>query len=430
MPIQEIENQHSEEVEEIITAVPSWILRWGLTVFFMVLIALLLFSALIKMPDTLSGKLKIESVSRPEEIIAHSQGKLTALFVNENSMVDSGTVLGYIESNARPEQVIEIGQVTDQIQMLASSDQLEEISSVSLSSSQHLGELQSSFLIFSQSFIEFRSFLENGFYAQKRRSIQQEMMDLELQKGRLKNQMIIYRQDFAIAEKEFEANKKLLEGKVISPMEYKREESKFINKKIPLENIQSSLLGNSSSKNLKEQEIKELDNQVMMHKAGFLAKVNQFKSEIDNWKLGHVLTAGSKGKVVFNHFIREGDFIESNKPLFYITKGATGKFEGEMMLSQYALGKVRVGQEVVIRLNAFPYQEYGVLKGKITYLSELAIADSLYIARVSFSNEGKTSYQKDLKLKNGLLADAEIVTQKRSLLTKLFSNVYSMFKNE
>lgn len=37
---------------------------------------------------------------------------------------------------------------------------------------------------------------------------------------------------------------------------------------------------------------------------------------------------------------------------------------------------------------------------------------------------------KHLEFRNGLLADAEIITQKRSLITKLFENVYAMFKND
>jgi multidrug efflux pump subunit AcrA (membrane-fusion protein) len=101
-----------------------------------------------------------------------------------------------------------------------------------------------------------------------------------------------------------------------------------------------------------------------------------------------------------------------------------------MQIGQYALGKVKEGQDVIIRLNAFPYQEYGVIKGKISYLSNQTIADSIYIAKVKFENEGKTNYNKQLHLKNGFLAEAEIVTQKRSLLSKLFSTLYAMFKDE
>ena len=406
------EPHYSEEVQEIITDTPPWLLRWGLTVFFLVMIGLVLFSALIKMPDKVTGKLKIESTKPPEEIIAHTPGKLTQLFVRENSLVDSGAVLGYIESNARPEQVLQISDVTDRIQQLASKNQLESVNNIVIATPAHLGELQGSFLTFAQSFTEFKSFLRQGYYNQKRFAISKEINDLVLQKQRLISQKRIYEQDLDIATKEFEANKKLLDGKVISPLEFKREESKFLNKKIPLENIQSSLIGNQTSQNLKQQELKDLANQIALQKAVFLAKVNQFKSEIDGWKFNHVLQARTKGKVVFNRFIKQGDFIEPNKVLFYVSDRDVGSFVGEMAIGQYALGKIREGQNVVIRLDAFPYREYGVLKGKIDYLSNQTVSDSIYVARVLFENNAQTSYHKNLKLKNGLTANAEILPRR------------------
>nr|MBC7611725.1 HlyD family efflux transporter periplasmic adaptor subunit [Pseudopedobacter sp.] len=421
---------HSEEVEEIITDTPPWILRWGLTVFFGVLIGIVICAAFIRMPDKINGKLRIESTNQPEEIIPHSSGKLTALFVKENTLVDSGAILGYIESNAHPKQVLDMSLAISHLQQLVVSNELDRINHVYLINPEHLGELQSSYLTFSQSLNEFKSFLSNGFYEQKKISIQEEISDLKLQRTRLSNQQRIYEQDLAIAKRDFDANKKLLDGKVISISEFKKAESSFINKKIPLENVASSYLQNNMSQNAKQAELKDLDNQVKIQKENFLAKVNQFKSELDNWRHEHILEAKSSGKVVFNRFIRQGDFVEVNKPLFYIKTKNAGTFEGEMRIGQYALGKVKEGQNVIIRLSAFPYQEYGVLKGKISYLSNQTINDSIYIARVTFLDSGKTSYHKNLNLKNGLLADAEIITQKRSLLTKLFNSVYTMFKNE
>ena len=122
--------------------------------------------------------------------------------------------------------------------------------------------------------------------------------------------------------------------------------------------------------------------------------------------------------------------IKANKPLFYISSKDEDKYVGEMQIGQFALGKVSEGQTVIIRLKAFPYQEYGVLKGKITYLSQQNTSkDSSYMARVAFDNGKLSSYSKELNLKNGLIADAEIITKHRSLLGKLFSSLVSLFKN-
>lgn len=430
MPILSDETQYSEDVQEIISDVPNWLLRWGLTVFFIIIVVLITFSAFIKMPDKVSGKLKIESSKRPEEIVPHLEGKLVKLFIKENSLIDSGELLGYLESNAKAEEIIEMSKHIDKLQEKAIEGKLDQLINFNLNASEHLGELQGSFLIFSESLNNFRSFLNYGVYFQKKLMINNEIIDLNLQKKRMLNQNQIYQQDYEISEKEFQAYQKLLAGKVISPLEFKREESKYLNKKIPLENIASSLLSNGITLNLKQQELIELDSQIDLERANFLAKINQFKSEIDNWKMGHLLIARTNGKVVFNQFIREGDWIKANKPLFYISSKDEDKYVGEMQIGQFALGKVSEGQTVIIRLKAFPYQEYGVLKGKITYLSQQnTFKDSSYMARVAFDNGKLSSYSKELNLKNGLIADAEIITKHRSLLGKLFSSLVLLFKN-
>ena len=61
---------NSEEVQEIITSVPSWIVRWGITVIFLVLSCIILLSALIEYPDVIRTNLKVNSTNAPKAVIA------------------------------------------------------------------------------------------------------------------------------------------------------------------------------------------------------------------------------------------------------------------------------------------------------------------------------------------------------------------------
>lgn len=89
--------RHSDEVNEIITRVPSWILRWGLTVFLVVLIGVVGFSALIDYPDIIKTTLKIKT-SRPNTTInCNTAGRITKVFVSPGDKVRSGQILAYIK---------------------------------------------------------------------------------------------------------------------------------------------------------------------------------------------------------------------------------------------------------------------------------------------------------------------------------------------
>jgi len=43
--------RHSDEMQDIIAVPPSWILRWGVTLFIGVLVLIVALSAIIKYPD-------------------------------------------------------------------------------------------------------------------------------------------------------------------------------------------------------------------------------------------------------------------------------------------------------------------------------------------------------------------------------------------
>lgn len=92
-------------------------------------------------------------------------------------------------------------------------------------------------------------------------------------------------------------------------------------------------------------------------------------------------------------------------------------------MGQSGMGKVQLGQKVIVRLDAFPYQEHGYLKGRIEYLSDFTSGDTSYLAKVSFPEGLVTTHKKQLLLKDGLVANAEIVAKERTLIARLFNSL-------
>jgi len=94
------ESRHSEDMQDVISAVPSWLLRWGITLFFGILVLIVGLSALIKYPDIVNAQLKIDSQNAPKPIVSKISGKLTKLLITENETVKAGQPLAYLESTA------------------------------------------------------------------------------------------------------------------------------------------------------------------------------------------------------------------------------------------------------------------------------------------------------------------------------------------
>ena len=60
----------SEEVQELLTRVPHWLIRWGSVVVLTILVMLLLISWIVKYPDIVNSDIVITTNVPPQKLIA------------------------------------------------------------------------------------------------------------------------------------------------------------------------------------------------------------------------------------------------------------------------------------------------------------------------------------------------------------------------
>ena len=89
----------SDQVQEIISQVPHGLVRWGITVIFLVMLALLAASWFIKYPDILVAEVVITSDPAPVTLVTRVPGRIT-LLKRDKEKCEAGEVIGYIQSNA------------------------------------------------------------------------------------------------------------------------------------------------------------------------------------------------------------------------------------------------------------------------------------------------------------------------------------------
>jgi multidrug resistance efflux pump len=85
--------RHTEELEEIITKIPSWIIRWGITLFFCVLLIAVAISVLIRYPDRVKVPFKLQGGVRISTVTADRPGKIFKVFVKQGQVVKKGEEL-------------------------------------------------------------------------------------------------------------------------------------------------------------------------------------------------------------------------------------------------------------------------------------------------------------------------------------------------
>ena len=142
---------------------------------------------------------------------------------------------------------------------------------------------------------------------------------------------------------------------------------------------------------------------------------------ITEWEKSFLLVSPTDGKVAFLQLWKKNQHVEAKENMFVVVP--TGPVEpiGKALLPMNGSGKVNVGQRVIIRLPAFPEQEFGFIDGKITSISPVPDSENRYVVEVSLPNGLKTNYGKELPLVKIMTGTATIVTKERSLLERLLN---------
>ena len=92
------------------------------------------------------------------------------------------------------------------------------------------------------------------------------------------------------------------------------------------------------------------------------------------------------------------------------------------------------GEKVLIKLNNYRFQKYGIIEGKVQNISLIPNDKGNYYVDVVLPKGLKTSYNKTLKFDKELRGNAEIVTQDLRLIERFFYQIRKLLgikvKNE
>lgn len=418
---QEINYQeiNSEEVQEIITAIPKWIVRWGITLILAVLGTIIFLSALIQYPDVVRVNLKVNSLNSPKQVLAKKSGKLIKLLVKDGQIVKENQLLAFFETTANPKDVLILALTLKKIKanLLMKNETF-----LDLPIGLNLGELQTNYQNFYLQLLQYQSTQKDGYYLSRMAFLENDLNNIKILRKQILKQQMTQQQEYNNQEEEYKSYQQLYRNKVISRNEFVHQENKFLASKYPLQQTETSILNNASSYSTKEKELLDLKHTIAEQQGKFGQAISQCINEIDTWILQYVLRAPIDGKLSFAGIVQESQNVIANQELFVVNPGNTDFF-GEVQIPQYNMGKIELGERTLIKLRSYPFEQYGMIRGKLTYVSEVAFQDSLFIAKISFEHFENKDAKRKIVLKNGMQGEAEIITEESSLLQRFLRNL-------
>jgi HlyD family secretion protein len=119
-------------------------------------------------------------------------------------------------------------------------------------------------------------------------------------------------------------------------------------------------------------------------------------------------------------FVKQGEQVLSIVPPVQ-----TGKIIGRLSLPVAGSGKVKSGQRVVVKLDGYPFHEFGSLTGTVKSKS-LIPQDETYNILVDLPTELKTNYGKRIPFEQQMQGQAEIVTEDKRFLERILEHIWSL----
>lgn len=410
----------SEEFNEVLSSVPSWILRWGITMIACIVLILLIGSAVFKYPDIISSTVTLTGTTPVSAVVARTSGKLQELYIENNRQVKANTLLAVIENPAKTNDIIRLKKLVQQAEI--SLDTIALVPSQQL----QLGNLQSLYSSFYLSMSEYRQFKELAYHLKKIDLVKARIVKNEVYYTNMLKQKELSAAQTKITHQQYARDSILGAKGLISKEAVEESYSRYLqsflsaeNMDRSLENIQIQLAQMNES--LYDTEYQYLDQKNTLE-TQLRSLINQLRVEIDAWEINYALITPVDGEITLTEYWTNNQNVTAGNIVFNVVPANQGEIIGKALLPTERSGKVKKGQKVNIRFSNYPDNEFGIVRGTVMNISLIPVANGQniknYMVDIQLPNGLRTSYNKELPFLPEMEGQADIITEDISLLER------------
>ena len=140
--------------------------------------------------------------------------------------------------------------------------------------------------------------------------------------------------------------------------------------------------------------------------------------------------------VVTNIAVTRGQSVAQDSTLATVLPGGSG-LHVELLVPTRAIGFVQKGQEVILRYEAFPHERFGQYRGTIKDIGRsvwsagdkvgpLSAREPVYRVDVQLDRQSVAALGQEFALRPGMLVNADLLLEKRTLLEWIFEPVLQL----
>ncbi|PKF57213.1 toxin secretion protein [Alteromonadales bacterium alter-6D02] len=267
--------------------------------------------------------------------------------------------------------------------------------------------------------------------------ITQRINILENSQTIIKNQKALLNEKLQLLEQQQIQYTKLHDKGFISELEFQKKQENHLNIRQEVESLERVLLLQQYDIQQLAFEYKNIPEQYQLKHRDIKRRQSDLSRQFSETKnnYNYVIEATHSGVVTAIQVV-EGETLNSTRLLLtLLPQGA--ELIAELLLPTRSAGFVQIGDIARLRFQAFPHQRFGYLKSKITQIDQSIITQSeanfpiqltepIYRLQARLSKQQITGYGKEFNLKSGMLFEADIILDRRTLLQWMLDPIYSL----
>ena len=428
-------DERSDQVKEILGQAPNWVIQWGITVVLVIIVIFLIGSALLSYNDIIPARVTITSENPPAHLTAKASGKLTSIFVEAGQKVEADQILAVIENTADFKDVQFIkSKIENFTPDLTDFDSLK----YTFPSKLKLGQIQVAYNSFRREYLLYLNYNIQTPEKGQVINLRSQIIAAQNRLNNRKTELFIYESELENAKIDFESQERLYKKDVITRQRFQQEQNKYAGAKRNYEGLQSSIKSEESSllalrNNLRQASIGD--------KTSFLStdqNLEQAKQALENqilqWEQQFVLKSPIKGEVTVFDIWSQYQNVNIGQDLFTVIPDNIDGIIGRVTIPVQNSGKIKIGQSVLIKLDSYPYQEWGSLSGEIINISgvpQLSVqgGPAMYIAYLKVATL-ESSFEKPIDFKQEMEGTAEIVVEELTVMQRIFYQLREVFSRK
>jgi multidrug resistance efflux pump len=416
---------YGEQVREVLNRPPNWLTLMGSSILFVFIAMLGFLSYFVKYPDVLSGKVTITSDIPAINLVVKTSGRIQKLFVSDNSVVVAGQKLALLENTANSNDVYSVWALLKQIDPHFTNNTVPNFPNYL-----QLGDIQSLYSNFTKECESLKVYKSSDSKEQQLMAFNKQLNDFQQLLKQYAKQSENLQNELAILNLDVERNTTLFKEGVIAAKELEDKQREPLRLKRQLEDVSIAQSNTQISISNTERNIVELNS--INKETGNQLKIRLFEAyqnlmnKLSEWEQTYVIKAPTEGSLSYFSFWSENQNVKQGDELFTLIPKHQTEIIGKILLSTQRAGKLRIGQKAIIKLDNYPFAEFGVIEGRVKHISAIP-KQNQYAVEIDFDNTLVTNTGTAILAKNDIQGSADIVTEDLRLIGRVFYQIRKIF---